>query len=92
MIEDVPGAEKEPRKDCPKCRDSMDEGAIAAREPNPLIPTVAPIRWFRGPIGWSWWVGYRGNERRNLDVRAWRCERCGYLELYASGPWRDADV
>jgi hypothetical protein len=42
-----------------------------------------PTEWIEGAPEKSFWQGLRLKQRRRFPVVADRCERCGFLELYA---------
>lgn len=39
--------------------------------------------WVPGAPEWSWWQGLRLKGKRRLPVIAYRCPKCGRLELFA---------
>jgi acetone carboxylase gamma subunit len=43
-----------------------------------LVPT-----WVQGEPERSIWMGLKLGDRRNLEVRTYRCPECGLLESYA---------
>jgi len=42
-----------------------------------------PTEWVEGPPEKTFWTGLKLKGRRRFPVVADRCERCGFLELYA---------
>jgi hypothetical protein len=46
---------------------------------------VHPGEWMEGRPASSIWTGKVKNEHR-FEVSAMRCEKCGYLKLYAKNP------
>lgn len=65
---------------CPHCRLAMEEGFLADRgEAN----QVKPLRWVDGPPERSFWLGTKTRGKEQYQVTAFRCGRCGRLELYA---------
>jgi hypothetical protein len=43
-------------------------------------------KWIEGPPQKSFWLGVNTKGRDAFAVSTWRCDRCGYLESYASTP------
>lgn len=41
--------------------------------------------WHPGPIVKSFWTGVRFKRKQLVAVEVWRCERCDFLESYATG-------
>jgi ribosomal protein S27AE len=68
-------------KQCPKCSSSMSEGFIIDHTESGT--TVGS--WVEGQPAKSVWTGLKLGGRPKLDMAAWRCGRCGFVELYASG-------
>jgi ribosomal protein S27AE len=65
---------------CGKCGGKMTQGFIPeARDSSWKITT-----WFAGPPIRSW-LGLRLRGLARHEVTGWRCDKCGYLELYAPG-------
>lgn len=50
-----------------------------SREMNYLTPVV----WVEGEQEKSFWAGIKTSGRAQFNVRAMRCEKCGFLEFYA---------
>ena len=42
-------------------------------------------KWVEGEPKRSFWFGLKLRGRNQIEILAWRCERCGYLENYAPG-------
>ena len=63
---------------CPKCASPMTTGFLldSAQSPN-------TTEWVEGPAEKQFWTGLKLKGRRRFPVVADRCERCGFLELYA---------
>ena len=68
-------------KQCPKCSSAMSEGYIIDHTQSGT--TVGS--WVEGQPVKSVWTGLKLGGRPKLDMAAWRCGRCGFVELYASG-------
>jgi ribosomal protein S27AE len=68
-------------KQCPKCSSSMSEGFIIDHTQSGT--TVGS--WVEGQPAKSVWTGLKLGGRPKMDMAAWRCGRCGFVELYASG-------
>ena len=63
---------------CPKCGSAMTTGFLLDAGQSPKA-----IDWVEGAPEKSFWTGLRLKGRRRFPVMADRCERCGFLELYA---------
>lgn len=62
---------------CPKCTSSMEEGfVLSERHGMPAVTTWAAGAPVKG------WFGVKA-PRKPLEIRTWRCQRCGLLESYA---------
>jgi len=59
----------------------MAEGFILDKGGHYVNPT--PIAWVEGQPEYSFWVGVKTGDRVQINVRAFRCEKCGFLEFYA---------
>ena len=64
---------------CPKCGGAMEEGAILYY----TYGAVLAASWIRGPLQKSFWRGVKAPRKDTLNVRAYRCAQCAYLEVYA---------
>lgn len=71
----------EQRQACPECGGKMEPGAVVDFRRN----SPKPSEWVEGQVESSVWTGAIKNERR-LQIDAYRCQRCGYLKLYAERP------
>lgn len=67
---------------CPKCGGSMEEGFLLDEGRN----SSSPASWIEGPPERSFWTGVKTRGREKLRVVTYRCERCGFLEAYATEP------
>jgi hypothetical protein len=66
--------------DCPKCGSEMEEGFIKDEG----YGTVHASKWVEGPPEKSYWTGsMKTRGKQQVQVRSYRCSRCGYLESYA---------
>ena len=66
-------------RDCPKCGGAMSGGYIIdKKEGGAAVPT-----WVEGEPVKSIWVGLKLRGLTRLEIRTWRCRRCGFLESYA---------
>ncbi|HEX6750576.1 MAG TPA: PF20097 family protein [Longimicrobium sp.] len=63
---------------CPKCGNPMSTGYLLD-----VGQAHKPLEWIEGMPEKSFWTGVKLKGRRRFNVVADRCERCGYLELYA---------
>ena len=66
---------------CLRCGGSMEQGFVAdkAHQSRPEVQT-----WVGGAPERSFWTGLRLKDRKVIPVSTFRCEKCGYLESYAS--------
>jgi hypothetical protein len=71
---------REERLTCPRCRGDMGDGFLL-ESGDYNWPSVT--RWVEGAPEQKRWTGLNLKGRRVLRVRAFRCERCGCLELHA---------
>ena len=67
------------KSNCPKCNGKFELGFIAGRQ-NPHTP-FALTEWSKGEAKVSAWKGLEVGE--TLQVTAYRCTGCGYLEFFA---------
>jgi hypothetical protein len=68
--------------DCPKCQKRMDPGHI----PDVAHGSVDPAGWTLGlPVPRRFLAGIKYNKKAQVPLIAYRCPKCGYVELYA-GP------
>ena len=67
-------------KKCPKCQASMTEGFVIDNTYG--ARTVSS--WIEGAPAKSFWVGVKLEGRKPIEIAAWRCDRCGFLESYAT--------
>jgi hypothetical protein len=63
---------------CPKCGSPMTTGFLLDQNQGPK-----QTEWIEGAPEKSFWTGLKLKDRRRFPVLADRCERCGFLELYA---------
>lgn len=66
-----------PAMTCPKCGSPMTTGFLLDLKDSPKV-----TEWIEGAPEKSFW-GLNLKNRRRFPVVADRCERCGFLELYA---------
>lgn len=57
----------------------MSEGFIPTERSG--MPTIST--WLEG-VPRKTWFGVRSSNKR-IEIRTWRCQRCGFLENYARG-------
>jgi hypothetical protein len=70
-----------PEHTCGKCGGRMEEGFVKDDADN----TVTIGVWVQGRPERSFWTGLKLRGRRRIAIAAMRCDRCGYVELYAFG-------
>lgn len=63
---------------CPKCTGSMAEGFLLAERQG--MPSVG--KWAEGAPR-KGWFGVKP-AKKPVEIRTWRCQRCGFLESYAT--------
>ena len=66
--------------ECPKCRGTMEEGYIKDEG----YGTAHASKWVEGAPEKSIWTGVKTRGKNQVQVKTYRCERCGYLESYAT--------
>ena len=67
-------------KQCPKCSGSMAEGFVL----DPTHGGTAVPSWVEGAPERSMWTGVKLAGRARAEIAAWRCNRCGFVEHYAT--------
>ena len=67
---------------CPRCGSSMEPGFVVDKAHGDL---ARQQEWLEGEPVKSFWLGLKTQGRDRHPVRTFRCERCGYLESYATG-------
>ncbi len=63
---------------CPKCQSNMFEGWIIDYSSG-----ITQSRWIPGKPEKSFLHGFKPKKKQQHPIEAFRCEKCGYLELYA---------
>ena len=63
---------------CARCGGSMSEGFLLDQ-----TQTYAVGRWVEGAPVRSIWTGIKLKGRKRVPIQAFRCERCGALDLRA---------
>ncbi len=64
---------------CPKCQSSMQEGWTL----DSTHGGRAVSSWIEGEPQKSVWVGVKLDGKKPIDIKSWRCTRCGFVEHYA---------
>lgn len=64
---------------CPKCGSRMTTGFVLGQSSQARVQA----EWVEGAVEKSFWTGINLKGRRRFPVTADRCEKCGFLELYA---------
>ncbi len=64
---------------CPKCQGTMSEGVLV--DNGYYAYTVGA--WQAGAPVVSRWTGLKVNKKALIPTTAYRCGRCGFVELYA---------
>jgi hypothetical protein len=68
-----------PAPSCPKCGGRFQQGFLLDRQETGW----APVDWVEGEPAPSFWAGLKLRGRARYPVATARCERCGFLELFA---------
>ncbi len=68
---------------CLRCGSAMEQGFVADKGDYNALDLQ---RWIEGAPERSFWTGIKTKNREVLVVSTFRCERCGYLESYATTP------
>lgn len=66
---------------CPKCDVQMEEGFLMDRGDHHAIN---PAHWVEGAPEPSFWRRTKTRGKDTYRVATYRCERCGFLESYAT--------
>ena len=66
-------------KTCPKCQGSMAEGFVVDNGHGGRYVSS----WLEGVPKRSFWVGVVLEGKKPIEIVAWRCSACGFLESYA---------
>jgi hypothetical protein len=66
---------------CIRCEGEMEEGFVLdhGHYNSKMVDT-----WVEGEPVQSFWSGIKTSDRRQYQVRTFRCVECGYLENYAN--------
>jgi hypothetical protein len=67
-----------PAMKCPKCGSPMTTGFLLDAADASKV-----TEWIEGAPEKHWLMGLILKNRRRIPINADRCERCGFLELYA---------
>ena len=65
--------------DCPRCGGALEPGYVVDEG----YGTRTVAKWISGEPERSMWTGLKTRDKDKLDITAYRCRRCGYLESYA---------
>jgi hypothetical protein len=57
----------------------MEEGFILDKTHGGQLPS----QWVEGEPEKSFWFGTKTSGKEILQIKSYRCDRCGYLESYA---------
>ena len=66
---------------CPKCGKSMQEGFVLDNTYGSRIVSG----WVEGEPQKSIWVGVKLEGKKPIEITAYRCTGCGFIESYAKG-------
>ncbi len=67
---------------CGQCGGSMEDGFLLDRTYGGTFPST----WVEGSPKPSFWRGTDISGKERLPVQAWRCMKCGRIDLYAHEP------
>lgn len=67
-------------KRCLKCDGAMTDGFVVDH----TYGSASVASWIEGEPKKSIWVGLKLGGKTKYEITTWRCDRCGYLESYAS--------
>ena len=67
-------------KQCPKCSGAMAEGFVV----DATHGGAAVSSWIEGPPEKNMWTGLKLTGKPRSEIATWRCNRCGFLEHYAT--------
>ena len=67
---------------CAKCGGAMEEGFVR----DVLQGGCTPATWVEGQPEWSFWSGTKTSGKEQFRLQAFRCAKCGLVELYARKP------
>jgi hypothetical protein len=59
----------------------MEAGFVASRS----LDYTKPDDWVAGAPEKSLWFGTKVRSKDHFQITSYRCQSCGYLELYAGG-------
>jgi uncharacterized protein DUF6487 len=68
-------------KSCPKCNGTMQRGFVLD---NADQGAYKQARWVPGEPEKSFWTGLKVPKDASIPIVTLRCDRCGYLESYAT--------
>jgi hypothetical protein len=77
----------EATRTCSKCAGALREGFLLDFTDNNILRDQA--LWVEGQREKAAWVGTKLNGKDVREVDALRCEKCGFLEFYATRRRRD---
>lgn len=75
----IKGEKSMASEECPKCHGHMEEGFIADQS----YAKVWASKWVEGRPEKSFWTGTKMIGKKQVEISAYRCQDCGYLESYA---------
>ena len=64
---------------CPKCNGEMVQGFV----PDYSHGAVLVGRWLEGQPRKSFWTNTKAPYKEGTPIGAFRCQKCGFLELYS---------
>lgn len=67
--------------ECLRCKGAMHAGLVLDRGDYNLGIVQ---QWVEGTPAKSFWTGLKTKGRESYQVHTYRCDRCGYLESYAT--------
>ena len=67
--------------ECPRCKGPMEPGLVIDHTGQ---GSVTELQWMEGDAVRSFWTGIKTKGRHRFHVITYRCQKCGYLESYAT--------
>ncbi len=65
---------------CPKCQGEMKQGFVPEYGD---FSQVTPTDWIEGPPQKTLLRGTKVTEKTTIEIEAYRCSHCEFIELYA---------
>ena len=66
---------------CPQCRERMEQGFVLDTGHG---GARMEAKWIQGVPEKSFWTGIKVKDKKQINIQAYRCPRCGLLAHYAN--------